>query len=171
MKILALDQASNISGWAIFQDGKLDSYGKIDLHSITNVYERLHELKLQVKTLIHENQIEKVFLEDIYMDGQRVNNVQTFKILAEVFGVLYELCLDLKVPVEAILAGTWKSGSDAVVSGATALTKPVATSGNTGATAGDSAADTPSGDQFPIQGFQKATRFTCSLFCCIMSIN
>ena len=41
--------------------------------------------------------------------------------------------------------GTWKSGSDAVVSGATALTKPVAASGNTGATAGDSAADTPNG--------------------------
>ena len=109
MKILALDQASNVSGWAIFQDGKLDSYGKIDLHTISNTYERLHELKLQVKTLIQENQIEKVYLEDIYMDGQRVNNVQTFKILAEVFGVLYELCLDLKIPVEAILAGTWKS--------------------------------------------------------------
>jgi hypothetical protein len=47
---------------------------------------------------------------------------------------------------QKVMAGTWKSGSDAVVSGATALTKPVATSGNTGATAGDSAADTPSGD-------------------------
>lgn len=45
-----------------------------------------------------------------------------------------------------VMAGTWKSGSDAVVSGATALTKPVAASGNTGETAGDSSADTPSGD-------------------------
>lgn len=45
-----------------------------------------------------------------------------------------------------VMAGTWKSGSEAVVSGATALTKPVAASSNTGATAGDSAADTPSGD-------------------------
>lgn len=45
-----------------------------------------------------------------------------------------------------VMAGTWKSGSEAVVSGATALTKPVATSGNTGETAGDSSADTPSGD-------------------------
>ena len=45
-----------------------------------------------------------------------------------------------------VMAGTWKSGSDAVVSGATALTKPVATSGNTGATAGNNSADTPSGD-------------------------
>ena len=47
---------------------------------------------------------------------------------------------------QKVMAGTWKSGSDAVVSGAAALTKPVATSGNTGAAAGDSAADTPSGD-------------------------
>lgn len=45
-----------------------------------------------------------------------------------------------------VMAGTWKSGSEAVVSGATPLTKPVATSGNTGETAGDSSADTPSGD-------------------------
>ena len=45
-----------------------------------------------------------------------------------------------------VMAGTWKSGSNAVVSGATPLKKPVAASDNTGATAGDSAADTPSGD-------------------------
>lgn len=45
-----------------------------------------------------------------------------------------------------VMAGTWKSGSEAIVSGATPLTKPVATSGNTGETAGDSSADTPSGD-------------------------
>ena len=44
-----------------------------------------------------------------------------------------------------VMAGTWKSGSDAVVSEATPIKKPVAGSGNTGETAGDSAADTPSG--------------------------
>lgn len=45
-----------------------------------------------------------------------------------------------------VMDGTWKSGSNAVVSGATALTKTVAASGNTGATAGDNSADTPSGE-------------------------
>lgn len=45
-----------------------------------------------------------------------------------------------------VLSGTWKSGSEAVVSGATAITKTVADSNNTGETAGDSSADTPSGD-------------------------
>ena len=45
-----------------------------------------------------------------------------------------------------VMAGTWKSGSAAVVSGATPLTKTVAASGNAGATAKDNAADIPGGD-------------------------
>lgn len=45
-----------------------------------------------------------------------------------------------------VMAGTWKSGSNAVVSGATALKKTVADSENTGAAAKESAADTPSKD-------------------------
>ena len=71
MKILALDQASNISGWAIFQDGKLDSYGKIDLHSITNVYERLHELKLQVKSKILNDVIKKTQFLYTFIEKRR----------------------------------------------------------------------------------------------------
>ena len=112
MKILALDQASRISGWAIFEDNKLIKYGKIDLKSDDDIGIRLFQLRDKVLKLIQENNIEKVILEDIYMDGQRVNNVQTFKILAEVFGVLYELCVELGIPVEAVLAGTWKSSLD-----------------------------------------------------------
>lgn len=41
-----------------------------------------------------------------------------------------------------VMAGTWKSGSNAVVSGATPLRKPVAKSENTGAEAKENAADT-----------------------------
>lgn len=44
-----------------------------------------------------------------------------------------------------VMSGTWKSGSKAVVSGATALKKPVAKAENTGEAAKESAADTPSG--------------------------
>ena len=109
MKILALDQSSRVSGWAIFDGDKLEQYGKIDVSNYYELGERLHQIRKKVKKLIEDNKIDKVILEDIYMDGQRVNNVQTFKALAEVFGVLYELCIDINVPVEAVLAGTWKS--------------------------------------------------------------
>jgi hypothetical protein len=30
-RLLALDQASKVTGWAIFEDGELKSYGKISL--------------------------------------------------------------------------------------------------------------------------------------------
>ena len=111
MRILALDQASRITGFAIFDNNELIEYGKMDLskESESDLGYKLWALRGLVKNLIEEYQIDKIILEDIYMDGQRVNNVQTFKVLAEVFGVLYELCIELKKPVEAVLAGTWKS--------------------------------------------------------------
>lgn len=109
MRILALDQASLVTGWAIFEDEFLIKYGKISIENNLSAEERLKPLRDQVKNLIEQYNINKVILEDIYLDGQKVNNVKTFKTLAEVFGVLYELCTDLNIPVEAVLAGTWKS--------------------------------------------------------------
>ena len=109
MRILALDQASRVSGWAIFDGDTLEKYGKIDVSKYFELGERLHMIRQEVEHLIDDEHIDAVILEDIYMDGQRVNNVQTFKALAEVFGVLYELCIDMEKPVEAVLAGTWKS--------------------------------------------------------------
>ena len=109
MRILALDQASRVSGWAIFEDDNLEQYGKIDVSKYFELGERLHQIRQEVEHLIDDEHIDAVVLEDIYMDGQRINNVQTFKALAEVFGVLYELCIDMEKPVEAVLAGTWKS--------------------------------------------------------------
>jgi hypothetical protein len=43
-------------------------------------------------------------------DIQLQENVQTFKALAEVFGVVYELVTSLNLPIETILASVWKSG-------------------------------------------------------------
>ena len=74
--------------------------------------ERLHQIRKRVKKIIEDEQIDLIILEDIYLDGERINNVQTFKALAEVFGVLYELCIDLEKPVEAVLAKTWRSTLD-----------------------------------------------------------
>lgn len=106
--ILALDQSSRTSGYAIFKDGELFDYGHFTFEDI-NMGVRLHKIKNKIKSLIDEYDIDEVIFEDIYMDGQRVNNVQTFKILAEVFGVVYELVTDLGLPNTAVLAGTWKS--------------------------------------------------------------
>ncbi len=108
MKLLALDQSSRITGWAYFKDGKLEEYGKIDLTTY-DIGLRLNQLRDRIAELIMNFDIDEVAFEDIYMDGQRVNNVATFKVLAEVFGVCYELFTDMEIKNTAVLAGTWKS--------------------------------------------------------------
>ena len=108
MRVLALDQASRTSGWAVFKDGKLVTFGKFTAdHS--DVGDRLHFIRKQVVNLINTYDIDEVVFEDIQLQGNVANNVQTFKALAEVFGVLYELFVDLKMPRTAVLSTVWKS--------------------------------------------------------------
>ena len=108
-KLLALDQSSRITGWAVFANGKLEAHGKIEYDSSTPIEDRLHALRGRVKDLITRYEITEVVLEDIQLQNNVVNNVQTFKTLAEVFGVLSELCVDLKIPQQAVLSSSWKS--------------------------------------------------------------
>lgn len=106
--LLSLDQASRITGYAIFKNGKLDSYGKISLDS-PNVDERLVSLRQRIWSLIQDNEIDEVVFEDIQQQNNVVNNVQTFKVLAEVYGVIAELLQENKIPHSTLLASSWKS--------------------------------------------------------------
>ena len=109
-KLLALDQSSRITGWAIFDNGKLVNYGKFNAEVVgANIGDRLEFIRNKIRKLIEDNQIDEVIMEDIQMQGNVVNNVQTFKILAEVFGVISELLVEMKIPQSAVLASSWKS--------------------------------------------------------------
>ena len=107
-KLLALDQASHTSGYAIFIDGKLSTYGKFTFDD-SDIGTRLTKIRNKVNQLIEDNNIDQVVMEDIQMQANVVNNVKTFKILAEVFGVIYELVSSKHLPCEAVLAASWKS--------------------------------------------------------------
>ena len=107
-KLLALDQSSGITGWAVFDGEQLEAYGKIVYESSTPIEERLCKLKNKVCDLIKIYQIEEVILEDIQLQNNVVNNVQTFKTLAEVYGVLSEAIYELNIPQSAVLASSWK---------------------------------------------------------------
>lgn len=53
--------------------------------------------------------IEEVVLEDIQMQNNVVNNVKTFKVLAQVQGAIIKMLSELQIPHFLILASTWKS--------------------------------------------------------------
>lgn len=107
-RLLALDQASKVTGWAIFEDGKLKSYGKISLDD-PNTDIRLVQLRQGIQTLVADYNIDEVIFEDIQQQNNVANNVQTFKVLAEVYGVVSELLQEIQIPHSTVLAASWKS--------------------------------------------------------------
>ena len=107
-RLLALDQSSRISGYAIFVDEKLIAHGSINLTE-EDVGQRLVLIRKEVTKLIHKYNINEIAFEDIQMQASVGNNVQTFKILAEVFGVILMLCTELKINYTIVSSNTWKS--------------------------------------------------------------
>lgn len=106
--VLALDQSSRITGYAVFIDNQLIASGTFTV-SDDYIPDRLVKIRNKVIDLIEKYSINQVLLEDIQMQTQ-VNNVATHKILAEVLGVLEELCAERKIPHELIHSSSWKSG-------------------------------------------------------------
>lgn len=103
-KILSFDQASKTSGYAFFDGKELVEYGKFTLED-ENVDGRLVDFREKVQELINKYQPDEVIFEDI----QEQNNIQTFKVLAEIYGVMSELLTSLKIRHSALLASSWKS--------------------------------------------------------------
>lgn len=107
MKILALDQASRTSGYAIFEDNQLIDSGTFTLIQ-DDVGERLVELRDTIIKFIDNNQIELVLFEDIQLQAGNAG-VTTYKVLAEVFGVIQELLTERGIEYQIIHSQTWKS--------------------------------------------------------------
>lgn len=108
MILLALDQSSKVTGYAIFIDGALDHHGKINLTS-ESIGVRLVQFKKAIIDIIDSFKVDKIAFEDIQLQSTVGNNVKTYKILAEVFGVIHELCEELNIPYEIVPSVTWKS--------------------------------------------------------------
>lgn len=107
-RLLALDQSSKITGYAFFDNGRLIDYGKFS-YDDSNVDTRLVKIRSRVEGLIDSYFPDEVVFEDIQQQNNVANNIQTFKVLAEVYGVIAELLEELHIPHSTVLAATWKS--------------------------------------------------------------
>ncbi len=107
-KILALDQASRVSGWSIFIDGELKKWGHLTTEQ-EDIGERLVAIRKFIIDTVQEWEIDTIAFEDIQMQSTVGNNVHTFKTLANVYGVVYETAVELNKKVIILPSVTWKS--------------------------------------------------------------
>ena len=103
-RVLALDQSSRITGYAIFEDNMLIKVGKFTLEDV-DFSTRLYKFKQKISSLIQQYQIAEVAFEEIQLQ----QNVDTFKKLAMVYGLMLYTVEEHKLPYTIISSNTWKS--------------------------------------------------------------
>lgn len=111
-RILALDQATITSGWAIFDETELIVYGTHTSDGDRNT-ERIAKTKQWFASLIQLYQPDEIILEDIQL--QNINgteNVLVYKKLAHLQGVLKNYCYEQNLKYKVVAPATWRAYSE-----------------------------------------------------------
>lgn len=110
-RVLALDQATHATGWAIFDGEQLVRYGTFNTE-IRDETARINAIKNWMLSMINNWNPDCVAIEGIqYQDessGQKVS-VTVFQGLARLQGVLMDACYSLKVDHVVCPTNTWRN--------------------------------------------------------------
>ena len=113
-RVLALDQATNLTGYSIFDGQNLIKYG-IYKTNASDEAARIAEVKNWVDNMISNWKPDRIQLEDIQLqikgkeeDSDKVMGVTTYKVLAHLQGVLINLCFERNIPCEVVHVSTWR---------------------------------------------------------------
>lgn len=113
-RILAFDQATEVSGWSVFDGNKLVKYG----HWVSNsndCVERIDITKQWFASMIKKWNPDKVVIEDIQLQTYKKNEqesakmVYTFKVLANLQGVLMNYLFTNNIIHKVTPPSSWKS--------------------------------------------------------------
>ena len=105
-RILALDQATHTSGYAVFNNKNLIDYGSF-VASGNDDIERSVDVKQWMISLIDQYQIDFVGLEGIQY--QTAAGVTTFETLARLQGILAATCVEEKISYKIAPTNTWRT--------------------------------------------------------------
>lgn len=111
--LLSFDQASRITGYTFFVDGKPQVINHFECTG-SDLGDRLRQFRENIISLLDKYHPDEVIFEDIQLqdrvEGKKnTDSIQTFKTLAEVFGVLYELLTEREIKNTPIPPNVWKA--------------------------------------------------------------
>lgn len=105
-RILALDQATRISGWAIFSNGNLIKYGIFETQ-LENEIQRDIQIKNWLISIIKNWNIDFVALEGIQYEEKF--GVVTFAMLARLQGILMGILEEMEIDYTICHTATWRN--------------------------------------------------------------
>lgn len=108
-RVLALDAATNTTGYAIFDDGELVSYGVYKAQG-EDATERINDVKHWLEALVDYCKCDFVGIENIQLQsyGRAQFQVELYRVLANLQGVLVDTLYELKMPHALAYAVEWR---------------------------------------------------------------
>lgn len=105
-RVLALDQATHYTGYAVYNNRNLIDYGTFVAQGENEII-RCAQVKQWMISLIERYEIDFVGLEQIQLDVQK--SATTFEALAHLQGILMLTCYEEKIPCKAAHVSTWRA--------------------------------------------------------------
>ena len=105
MRICALDQSTNKTGYSVFENGILADYGLLNLSNEKDIDLRLKLMSEKINVTIQNSQPNLVIFEDI---SQR-NNVKTLIKLSRLQGMIMNICYEQDKDFLIYAPTTWRS--------------------------------------------------------------
>lgn len=99
MRIMAIDGGTKSTGFAIFNDTKLEKYGCLTATS-ADLIKRIRKIIIELEQILKDNNIEKIILEEVRPE-QGLQNIKTHKALmylqAAIIFLLHERYSNIEV--------------------------------------------------------------------------
>ena len=112
-RILALDAATSITGYSIYDDKVLVGYGTFRTTTTLTATERINQVKNWLKAALKEWEPDFVGIENIQLQkyGNRDTDVQvkTFQTLANLQGVLLDVIFEACIDSDLVRPSEWRS--------------------------------------------------------------
>ena len=105
MIILSLDNALNVSGYAVWYDGNLEEYGTFQTKPSESIEDRLAMIWNELTALCSKYNFSHIFFEDIQ---QQRGNVDTFKRLAYVQATILLWCQNKGIGYIILSPSHWR---------------------------------------------------------------
>lgn len=109
-RILALDAATNTTGYSIYDNGTLVSYGVYKVKE-GNSEQRINEMKKWLRAAIEEWEPDFVGCEHIQLQaygGSNKMQVETYRILANLQGVILDTLFEACIDHDLVYATEWR---------------------------------------------------------------
>lgn len=114
IRILALDQATYTSGFAIFDDKNLIKYGIYET-KLEDEIARDNSVKTWLLNMINNIEPDYIAFEDIQLQGEKgqssdgIRGVTTYKVLAHLQGILMEAAFEKNIKYYICPPASWRS--------------------------------------------------------------